>query len=145
MSYLDSIVSAVHYDKLTWGPNYLSDSSKLKNDETTLNLIVTKGEQFGQTADWSIGLTQDRRLGSQYIGKAKQTDQFASTKLYEVVDTFVTLQFQFCSYSVIRSSVYPLFLITVDIVFFRPHLHEKTQCYFCSGNKKLQRKCSKIR
>ena len=85
MSYLDSIVSAVHYDKFTWGPNYISNSSTWSNDDPPISLIVTKGEQFGQTADWSVGLTQDRRLGSQYIGRAKQTDQLSSTKLFEVL------------------------------------------------------------
>lgn len=90
MSYLDSIVSTVHYDKFSWGPNYLSDLSTWKNDGSSIDLIVTKGDQFGQTVDWSVGLTQDRRLGSQFIGKAKQTDQLTSTKLFEVFDTCFT-------------------------------------------------------
>lgn len=85
MSFLESICSAVQHNASGWGP--LSTEPPLLGtcERSSPDLIATRGDQLGQTADWSLGLTQDRRLASHFGNKGKQNEQLPGNKLFEVI------------------------------------------------------------
>ena len=85
MSFLESICSAVQHNSSGWGPPSTEFSFSQGNCErSSLDLIATRGDQLGQTADWSLGLTQDRRQTSHVGAKGRQIESNPGNKLFEV-------------------------------------------------------------
>ena len=79
MSFLDKICSAVKYNKDGWGPTNTHSSLHLTHVHP-LPLFVTKGDQLGQIADWSVGITQDRRNISLHGARNRPLEPNASGK-----------------------------------------------------------------